>query len=154
MLTLSAALHQLAALVWVGGMFFAYLVLRPVLAERAAGERLAVWHGVFRRFFTWVTASIAVLFVTGYILVFGGWGGFGGVGVHVHVMHATAIVMALLFVWLIHGPWRRFEQARGAGDGVGAAQALGGIRRIVAANLALGLVTAVLGASGRWWGGP
>ena len=29
MLLVSAALHQLAAVVWVGGMFFAYLVLRP-----------------------------------------------------------------------------------------------------------------------------
>jgi uncharacterized membrane protein len=152
MLTLSSALHQLAALIWVGGMFFAYVLLRPVLAERDGAERLAVWHGVFRRFFVWVAGAIVVLFATGYLLIFQGFGGFGGAGVHIHVMHLLGLVMALLFVWLIHGPWKRFRLARAASDPAAAATALGGIRRIVAANLALGLVTAAIGASGSWWG--
>ena len=152
MLALSAALHQLAALVWVGGMFFAYLVLRPALAELAAEARLATWHGVFRRFFRWVTAALVVLFATGYLMIFRGWGGFGDVGLHVHLMHGLAVVMLAIFMALVHGPWARFRRARAAGDGAAAASALGGIRRLVAVNLALGLVTVVLGASGRWWG--
>jgi len=152
MLAVSAALHQLAALIWVGGMFFAYLVLRPALAELAAEVRLATWHGVFRRFFRWVAAALVALFATGYLMVFAGWGGFGDVGLHVHVMHGLAIVMLVIFVALVHGPWGRFRRAREAGDAGAAAAALGGIRRLVAVNLTLGLVTAVLGASGRWWG--
>jgi len=152
MLALSAALHQLATLVWVGGMFFAYLVLRPALAEQTAEVRLATWHGVFRRFFRWVAAALVALFATGYLMVFAGWGGFGEVGLHVHVMHGLALVMLAVFVALVHGPWGRFRRARQAGDAAGAAAALGGIRRLVALNLTLGLVTAVLGASGRWWG--
>ncbi len=152
MLTASAALHQLAALIWVGGMFLAYVVLRPTLGERPAAERLAVWHGVFRRFFVWVAAAIVVLLATGYWLLFAGFGGFAGAGVHIHIMHATGLVMALLFVWLIRGPWARFKAARAAQDDAAAASALGAIRQIVAVNLALGLVTSALGASGRWWG--
>ena len=151
MLVVSSALHQLAAVVWVGGMFFAYLVLRPALAELAPAARLAVWQAVFGSFFRWVGAAIAVLFATGYALVFGGWGGFADVGLHVHLMHGLALVMLAVFVALVHGPWRRFRAAKAAGDDTGAAAALGGIRRLVAINLALGLVTTVLGASGRWW---
>jgi len=154
MLVASAALHQLAALVWVGGMFFAYLVLRPALADATPAVRLATWHGVFHRFFRWVAAAVLVLFATGYAMVFGGWGGFGAVGVHVHLMHATALVMLAVFVALIHGPWGRFRRARAGGDDAAAAAALGGIRRLVAVNLTLGLVTAVLGAAGRWWPAP
>jgi uncharacterized membrane protein len=152
MLAVSAALHQLAAIVWVGGMFFAYVVLRPALAEFTAEVRLATWHGVFRRFFRWVTAALVALFATGYLLLFGGWGGFGDVGLHVHLMHGLALVMLAIFVALLHGPWARFRRARAASDAGAAAAALGRIRRLVALNLTLGLVTAVLGASGRWWG--
>ncbi len=154
MSVVSSALHQLAALVWVGGMFFAYLVLRPALADVTAELRLGVWQGVFRRFFVWVALSIVTLFVTGYVMVFAGWGGFGGVGLHVHLMHGLALAMVVVFVMLVLGPWRRLRTARAAGEIAAAAAALGRIRRLVAINLSLGLVTAVLGASGRWWGAP
>ncbi len=152
MLTISSSLHQLAALIWVGGMFFAYVLLRPVLASRDGAERLAVWHGVLKRFFAWVAGAVVVILATGYLLLFWGHGGFAGAGVHIHVMHLAGLVMALLFAALIHGPWKRFKQARAAEDATAAATALGGIRRIVAVNLALGLATAAIGASGDWWG--
>lgn len=151
MLSASSALHQLAALVWVGGMFFAYVVLRPVLAERAGPERLAIWQGVFHRFFRLVAVAIALLFVTGYILLFQGYGGFATAGVHVHVMHATGLLMSLLFVWLVVGPWRRLKAARVDGDGDGAAAALGDMRRLIATNLVLGILTVVVASSGSWW---
>ncbi len=32
-MSLSLALHLLAATIWVGGMFFAYQILRPVAGE-------------------------------------------------------------------------------------------------------------------------
>jgi len=45
-------LHVLAALVWVGGMFFAWLVLRPATVAALDGPaRLRLWVEVFRRFF-------------------------------------------------------------------------------------------------------
>ncbi|VFT42074.1 membrane protein [Pseudomonas aeruginosa] len=46
------ALHVLAALVWVGGMFFAWTILRPAaVAALEAPARLGLWLEVFRRFF-------------------------------------------------------------------------------------------------------
>ena len=32
-MSLALSLHVLFAVIWVGGMFFAYIVLRPVAAE-------------------------------------------------------------------------------------------------------------------------
>ena len=52
--TLSLVLHILSAVVWVGGMFFAYMFLRPVAAMRLEPPmRLTLWVGVFQKFFPW-----------------------------------------------------------------------------------------------------
>lgn len=60
------ALHVLAATVWVGGMFFAWMVLRPAaVAMLQAPERLRLWTDVFRRFFVWVWVAVLVLPISG-----------------------------------------------------------------------------------------
>ncbi|MGD9502142.1 MAG: CopD family protein [Methyloceanibacter sp.] len=145
------ALHVLAAVAWVGGMFFAYVVLRPAAGPLEPPVRLALWQRVFGRFFPWVWASIAILLASGYTMLFLGFGGFKGAGPHIHVMQATGIVMMLLFLHLFFAPWRRFSEAVKAEDFASAALSLNQIRRIVAINLVLGLITVAAGASGRFW---
>lgn len=144
-------LHALAAVVWVGGMFFAYLVLRPAAGPLEPPQRLALWRRVFGGFFPWVWAAVALLLASGYALVFLSFGGFAGVGLHVHLMQTSGLVMMLLFAHLFFAPWRRFRRAVDDGDWAGAAKGLGSIRRIVAVNLALGLLTVAAGAGGRYW---
>lgn len=150
-MTVLVALHALAAVVWVGGMFFAYLVLRPSAGPLDPPLRLALWNRVFSRFFPWVWASMIVLLVSGYAMLFIGFGGFAGAPPHINLMQATGILMMLLFLHLYFAPWRRFSRAVGAGAFEPAAAALNQIRRIVGINLVLGLVTVTLGASGRFW---
>ncbi len=145
------AVHVLAAVVWVGGMFFAYVVLRPVAGALEPMPRLALWRGVLGRFFPWVWASIAALLLSGYGMLLLGLGGFAGAGMHVHLMQASGLLMMALFLHLYFAPWRRLQRALDQGDGAAAAAQLGQIRRIVGINLVLGLVTAVVGASGRFW---
>jgi uncharacterized membrane protein len=59
-------LHLLAAVIWVGGMFFAHVALRPVAAAQLESPvRLTLWAGVFKVFFPWVFAAIATLLLTG-----------------------------------------------------------------------------------------
>ena len=69
-MALLVALHVLAAVVWVGGMFFAYMVLRPSAGPLQSDTRLKLWHRVFQRFFPWVWASIILLLVSGYGMIF------------------------------------------------------------------------------------
>ena len=145
------ALHNLAAVVWVGGIFFAYMVLRPSAGPLEPPARLAMWRRVFGRFFPWVWASIAILLISGYTMLFVHFGGFAGAGLHINVMQLTGIAMMLLFLHLYFAPWRRFARAVEAGALEDAAKQLNRIRRIIAVNLVLGLLTVAVGASGRFW---
>ena len=147
---LAAALHALGATVWVGGMLFAYAVLRPSLGPLTPIERLRLWRRVLGRFLLWAGAAVLVLIVTGYALLLSYFGGFAGAGVHVHVMHLTGWLMFLLYAWLIAGPWRRFRDAVDAGRPEAAGPELERIRKIVATNLGLGILTIALGAGGRF----
>jgi uncharacterized membrane protein len=145
------SLHVLAAVVWVGGMFFAYMVLRQSVGPLEPAVRLTLWHRVFRRFFPWVWVSIILLLLSGYGMLFIYFGGFAAAPPHIYVMQATGIVMMLLFLHLFFAPWRRFVHAVERGAYSEAANELSQIRRIVSINLVLGLLTVIVGASGHSW---
>ena len=150
--TIALILHSLAAVVWVGGMFFAHQVLRPAAAALEPGPRLSLWSRVLGRFFAWVVAAIVLLLLSGLTMVFGVYGGFAGIGLYIQLMMGLGIVMMLLFFHLYFAPWRRFRAAVGQQDWAGAGRQLGQIRTLVTINLVLGLVTVAIGGSGRYWG--
>ena len=150
--SLSLILHTLSAVVWVGGMLFAHQVLRPAAAALEPGPRLALWSRVLGRFFAWVVAAIVLLLVTGYAMVFGVYAGFGGVGLHIHLMQGIGILMMLLFFHLYFAPWRRFRAAVAREDWAEGGRQLGQIRTIVTINLVLGVVVVAIATSGRYWG--
>jgi uncharacterized membrane protein len=151
-MVLLLALHIAGAVIWVGGMFFAYCALRPAAGALEPPIRLALWRGVFARFFPAVWASVAALLVSGYAMVFLGFGGFAGAGTYIHIMQGTGIVMMLLFAHLFFAPWKRLQRALAAGELQQAARQLNQIRIVVGVNLLLGFVTVVVGATGRYWG--
>jgi uncharacterized membrane protein len=145
-------IHALFAVVWVGGMFFAYQVLRPsVPAIEPPPERLKLWNRVFTRFFFWVWIAVVAIPATGYWQLFADFGGFAGAGLHIHWMHGTGWLMIVLFVYLYMKPYTAFRDAVNAENWDVARQNLERIRKIVATNLALGCITVVLGATGRLW---
>jgi uncharacterized membrane protein len=146
------AVHILCAVVWVGGMFFAHQCLRPSAGPLEPAVRLQLWHRVFTRFFPWVWVSVAGLLISGYAMVFLGFGGFEGLAMHINIMQGIGVIMVLIYLHLYFSPWQRFRRAIAAGDLAAAARNLDQIRQLVTINLALGLVTAVVGASGRDWG--
>ena len=142
------ALHLLGAAIWVGGMFFALLVLRPSLAVLEPAQRLALHGQVFRRFFRIIWHVMPVVLVSGYALVFLGFGGFRGTPWTIHVMHLAGLVMAVVFVVIVVGPWRRLQDALAADDRTAAVAHAERIRRLIAVNLGLGLATVALAALG------
>lgn len=150
--TVALIIHILSAVAWVGGMFFALVVLRPASGPLDPAARLALWQRVFARFFPWVFVAIVLLLLSGYAMVLGVLGGFAGIGMHVNIMQATGIVMMLIFLHLYFAPWRRFRTALAAGNPAVAVAQLNQIRILVTVNLILGLVTVAIGASGRYWG--
>jgi len=151
MTAVALALHIFGAVVWVGGMFVIYVCLRPALGELEAPQRLRLMRTTFRKFFPWVWMAILLLLASGYWLVFVTFGGFAGVGMHVHVMQLIGWIMIALFLWLFHGPWLALKRAVEAEDWPKAGANLNRIRQIISINLPLGLIVVVIGASGRYW---
>jgi uncharacterized membrane protein len=146
---LAYALHVLFAVLWVGGMAFAILALRPALAALEPAQRVALMGGVHRRFFLIVWHAMPIVLLSGYWLLFGHYGGFRGAGWHVHLMHLTGLLMAAIYVAIFTGPWKQMRAALAAGDVKAAAAANDRVRQMVMLNLGLGLLTVGVAAWGR-----
>lgn len=145
------SVHILAAVVWVGGMFFAHQVLRPAAGSLEPGRRLTLWSRVFGRFFAWVFVAIVLLLASGFWLISGIYGGFARIGLYIELMMGLGIIMMLLFLHLYFAPWRRFRAAVAREDWAEGGRQLAQIRTIVTINLVLGLIVVVIGGSGRYW---
>jgi uncharacterized membrane protein len=149
-MSIALTLHLLSAVIWVGGMFFAYVCLRPVAATvLEPPQRLELWAHTFVRFFSWVWASIIVLIITGHAMI-AMYGGFGAIGKHVHIMLAVGYIMFLLFGHLYFVPFKRMKIAVDAADWAAAGGNLNQIRKIVGINLVLGLITVAVAGGGKY----
>ncbi len=151
MTILLLALHVLGALFWVGGMAFAYTMLRPAAAPLDGPVRLTLWRDVFKRFLPWVAISIVALLVSGYALIFLVYGSFARAPMFVHLMQGLGILMMLIYLHLYFAPWRRLQKLVAAADWQNAGKQLAMIRKLVAINLALGVIVVLIGSTGRYW---
>ncbi len=141
---IAIALHVTAATVWVGGMFFAYIVLRPSSDVLAPPQKLVLWAGVFKRFFPWVWMAIIVLMTTGYWLIFSWFKGLDNTPGYVHLMHIIGWIMALLFVYLYYKTYPGFKVAIQNENWPEAGAVMARIRKVILVNLILGLLLLVL----------
>jgi uncharacterized membrane protein len=135
------AVHVLCAVVWVGGMFFAYVVLRPSLSVLEPAQRIALHGQIFRRFFLIVWHAMPLIILSGLLIIFAVFGGMGAVRWNVHVMMLLGLVMAGIFIVLFVGPYRTFRAAPGPA-------ALDNIRKLIGINLILGLFVSVIAVLG------
>ena len=140
--------HLLSVLVWVGGMFFAYVVLRPAAVDTLEPpHRLKLWDDVFRRFFKWVWASIALLLASG-IGTISLFGGMAHVGLYVHIMLMLGIAMIAIYGHVYFALYRKLNRFVGAQSWKEAGEMLGKIRRLVGLNLTLGILTVCVAVIG------
>jgi len=146
------ALHILGTVVWVGGMFAAYVCLRPAAGALEPPQRLRLWRNFFAKFFPWVWVSVLLLLASGYWMLLTSFGSFAHAPLYINLMQAFGLIMVVLFLWLFHGPWLKFKRAADAQDWPAAAANLNRIRQIIMVNLPLGLIVVVIGGTGRFWG--
>ena len=147
---LALAVHTLLAAIWVGGMFFAYVCLRPTLAGVDARLRTTLWAQVLHRFFGYVFLSAALLLGTGLHMI-RTLGGMKAVGPHVHIMLALGLLMMLLALHVYFAPLKRLKLAVTAGDVAEAGRRVGQIRIFVGANLVIGLIVIAIASGGRYF---
>jgi uncharacterized membrane protein len=142
------SIHLIAATLWVGGLAFMLLVLRPALADLPGPVALGVMRQVLQRFLRLVWICVTALITTGYAGVFLMFDGFAAASLSIRIMHVSGMTMAVLFLLLWWGPWRRFLRHFDTGNFALAAEALRSIRRIAMVNLILGLFTACISVTG------
>ncbi|RKZ48179.1 MAG: hypothetical protein DRQ58_05060 [Gammaproteobacteria bacterium] len=150
-MALAITLHLLSVVIWVGGMFFAYMALRPVAGNLLEPPvRLTLWVAVFKRFFVWVWIAIVTLLVSGLWMIFAELGGMANIGYHIHIMLALGIFMMLLFMHVFFGPYRRLQYAVIESNWETAGEKLNQIRVLIKTNLILGLLIITIATVGRY----
>jgi len=141
-------LHLSSAIVWVGGMFFAYFCLRPAAAHLLEPPaRLPLWVATFDRFFRYTAYAIAVILASGIAMFIqtgtksapAGW----------HVMAALGLAMTLVFAYVYGVQYPKLRQHCESAAWPAAAATLNRIRRLVAINLALATCTVAAAALSR-----
>ena len=143
--------HVAGVVIWVGGMFFAYVCLRPEAASQLEPPpRLRLWRGVLARFFTWVWVAVAAVLASGLALILRV--GFAAAPLYQHIMFLMGLVMIAIYVFVYFVPYAGLNKAVAAEDWKAGGAALGRIRQLVGTNLALGFLTIAMGTLGRWLG--
>lgn len=150
MLGILVVLHLFSAVIWVGGMFFAYVCLRPVAATLLEPNvRLPLWCNVFKRFFPWVWLSVLALVLSGHSMI-AIFGGMAAIGKHIHIMLGLGYLMIGLYLhvyFALFGKLKRFVAAESWAE---AGAVLNKIRMIIGINLMLGLIVVAAASGGRY----
>ena len=143
--------HLLAALIWVGGMFFAYVVLRPAAVEiLEPPQRLRLWDAVFRRFFRWVWSAVSILMVSGLYMIYLD-GGIVHAASYIRLMLALGLLMMVIYAYVYFACYVPFSLNVAKQRWKEAAEILGKIRKLIALNLTLGLLTVCVAVIGGTW---
>jgi uncharacterized membrane protein len=134
------ALHLLCAVLWVGGMFFAYVVLRPSMAAIEAPQRMLLHTRVFKSFFLVIWHAMPLIIITGFVMIALNWD-MANAPWQINAMMGLGLLMAAIFLAIFFGPYRQFRRTI---DRARMASSLDSIRKLIGVNLVLGLVTVIV----------
>lgn len=149
MLSFMKLIHLLSIVVWVGGMFFAYVVLRPSAAEvLQPPERLKLWDKVFSKFFNWVWLAVFLVLVSGFYMIYL-FGGFANLSLYINLMLLLGLVMTLIYIYVFFKCYVPFNRHVAKQEWPAAGAMLGTIRKLVGLNLSIGLLTVAVAVIGR-----
>ncbi len=139
-------IHLVAVIVWVGGMFFAHVCLRPMAAAQLQPpQRLPLLAAVLGRFFGVVGVALVLLWGSGLLR-------FAQVGAVMpaswHAMAGLGMIMTAIFGLIVLRFHRRMRAAVQVADWPTAGKAMNSIRVLVLTNLILGFVTVAVAVLG------
>jgi len=147
-MSIAIALHVIAIVIWVGGMFFAHQVMRPAAVTTLEPPyRLRLWVAGFKRFFPWVWLCIAVVLATGFWMFFQ----FPVKPLFFHIMMGLGIVMMLIFFHVFFAPYNKLKKAVAEERWKDGAAALNQIRLLVGINTVIGIITILVATAGKYF---
>ncbi|GAB0057219.1 hypothetical protein SIID45300_01542 [Candidatus Magnetaquicoccaceae bacterium FCR-1] len=144
-------LHLLAATLWVGGMFFALWIVRPAALSLELPARVGLWSRILTRFMTVVWVCVLLLPLTGYWMIFQGFGGMANVAPHIHIMEGTGWTMIAIFGVIFFRDFRAMRRMEKECLFPEAGLYIERLRKRVLINLILGLITIAVAGAGRYW---
>jgi len=148
---LAQGLHAIAATLWIGGIFFALIALRPAAQELLQPEeRLRLWQGTYRNFFRLVWLLISILIATGYYQLFFRFGGFANSQPYLHLMHTIGLIMVVIFFYIYFGFYGRLCRSIDNEDMSAASDLLKKMRPVMTTNLFLGIAITAVGVCGPY----
>ena len=141
-------LHITGVIVWIGGMFFAYVALRPAAAKLLEpAQRLPLWSATFSHFFPWVWGAVWLILPSGLYMFFR-MGGFARAPRYVDLMFGLGLAMVVIFGHVYSSSFRKLKRHVALKDWPRAGAALNQIRLLVGVNLLLGFVTVAVATAG------
>lgn len=140
-------LHLAGVIIWIGGMVFAHVCLRPVAASQLQPpQRLPLLAAILARFFALVTVSIAVILISGLAIMLPI--GIANAPLHWHVMLTLGLIMTVIFGIIVLRHFSRMKAGVASQDWPAAGSAMNHIRILVATNLTLGVATVAVATLG------
>lgn len=142
------SMHVMAAIIWVGGMFLAYWVLRPAMESLDLPARVRLWMAILERFFSWIWVIAFLQPATGYWMIIHELGGFQNIGKHIIIMQVMGWMMIIIFIWVYLAPFGQMKEMIKEELYPEAGMYMLKIRRIMLINLTLGSIVSILAAVG------
>ena len=140
------ALHILSIIVWIGGMVFAHLFLRPAVAQLEPPLRLRLMHDVLGRFFRAVLAASLLTLASG-VWMLGRLakqvvqaGGSFDMPLAWTIVAVLGVALVAVFMHTHFVLYKRLGRAVATSEWAAGGVALAQIRRWVAINLGLGIL--------------
>ena len=134
---LVTAIHLLCVVLWVGGMAFLLLTLRPSVTAIDPTARLVLQGAVYRRFFRTIWQVMPMAIVSGLLLLILSYS-HQSLPWEVMVMQTGGVVMAAIFIGMVLVPNKRFQAKLAAGTAT--AEDVAPIRRLIWVSLGIGTI--------------
>ncbi len=138
------AVHILAIITWIGGMYFAHFSLRPALSTLEPPQRLKLMHVVLSRFFAAVLVASLATVGSGIWMIgrtaklVSQTGGNFAMPWTWTVMASLGILMLLIFFYIRFKLFKSFEADVTKGTWPDAGSHLASIRKWVGINMMIG----------------
>ena len=143
-------LHLVAINVWVGGTFFAIVILGRAITNISAAQQLALWQLVLQRFFNWAWIAVFILLISGTWMVNSIYGGFDTIPVYIILMGLIALLMISVFIYIYFFPYRQYKLLLQMNDIDSCIRKLAVIRFAGTINMILGICVVVVIGSGPY----
>ena len=131
--------HAIAAVTWIGGIFFAYTALKPAEPVYTPEAKSKLWLKVYAVFVRWVGCSIAVMWLSCMAVVGMTEDPIGNMTKHSIGLLSLGSILTVTTLAVILGPWQRLNRQVEDRDFSAADQTVLRLRRYLMVNFILGI---------------